>query len=107
MRTREELAWAAGFFEGEGVISQRQKNGRFVAINNTDMEPLLRFQEAVGVGKLRGPYGPYNNGISRKPYWTWSASNFEHRQAVIAMLWPWLSARRKVQMAECVLIIKL
>lgn len=100
MQTREDLAWAAGFFEGEGCVS-RKKPRCFIAINNTDRTMLERFHQAVGVGVLRGPYGPYDNGISKKPYWTWSASNFAHRQAVIAMLWRWLSERRREQVASC------
>ncbi len=100
MRTREQLAWAAGFFEGEGCVS-KGKHSRFIAINNTDLSMLERFHEALGVGVVRGPYGPYANGVSKKPYWTWSASNFEERQAAIAMLWEWLSERRRVQVVAC------
>lgn len=99
---REDIAWAAGFFEGEGCVAKGAKC-KFIAINNTDPEPLARFHAAVGVGRVRGPYGPYNNGISKKPYWTWSAANFEHRQAAIAMMWPWLSERRREQLRDCII----
>ena len=96
--TSEEVAWAAGFFEGEGTVARR-KQGRFIAINNTDVDVLERFHAIVEVGVVRGPYGPYND-LSRKPIWTWSVSNAEGRQHVADLLSPWLSVRRCEQLAD-------
>ena len=54
---REEIAWAAGFFDGEGCFSYIQK-ARYVClrIGQSELEPLERFREAVGLGKIYGPY---------------------------------------------------
>jgi len=50
-----EVAWAAGFFEGEGSITQ--SNGRLVTrLRNTDEEPIYRFASIVKFGEVYGPY---------------------------------------------------
>jgi hypothetical protein len=102
-----ELAWAAGFFDGEGHVSCRPtRNSRsrayrmYVQISQTDPEPLLRFKAAVhGVGVTHGPFMP--KGPQWSPVWTYRANRFEQAQAVLAMLWPFLSGpkRRAAQIA--------
>ncbi len=99
---REELAWAGGLFEGEGTFSDKKRNGRTVAIKAaikmTDLDVLQRFQRAVGVGSISGPYQITTaKGNESKPIYTWAISSFEGTQAVIAMLWPWLQSRRRVK----------
>lgn len=91
------IGWAAGFFEGEGTVSRRA-GSHFIAINNTDLHSLERFHAAVGVGRVRGPYGPYN-ALSKKPHWTWSACKKGDRQVVTDLLGPLLSDRRIEQLA--------
>ena len=67
MTDTHELAWAAGFFDGEGSVSyQRQcrkshsRAQRVISIDifqtSGNQEVLERFQTAVGVGKVNGPY---------------------------------------------------
>jgi hypothetical protein len=89
-----EIVWAGGLFEGEGCFYYSARSGyRSAQISMTDEEPLRRFHEAVvGVGKLRGPY---ERNLPRKEVWVWSATTFEEVQAVAAMLWPYLSERRR------------
>lgn len=64
-----ELAWAAGFFDGEGYVGFPKENtllrnkkrlyGNFrLAVSQVHREPLDRFLAAVGEGKI---YGPYQN----------------------------------------------
>lgn len=73
-----ELAWAAGFFDGEG--SSYFVNGKYpnISISQTDPRVLERFQRAVG--GVGGVYGPYKN--THKPVYQYNAS---HRKAVEAM----------------------
>jgi hypothetical protein len=55
----EEIAWAAGLFEGEGCITEVDK--RFVAaLKNTDEWVVRRFHDIVERGRA---YGPYASGI--------------------------------------------
>lgn len=99
MRTLAELAWAAGFYEGEGTIVTTSTNkGKSrsirIAINQADIQPLEQFRNFVGLGFVSGPYKKRPN---RKLIWYYQVQRFEHVQALLAMLWPNLSERRKAQ----------
>ncbi|MGH9427147.1 MAG: hypothetical protein ACRD2L_12695, partial [Terriglobia bacterium] len=73
-----ELAWAAGFWDGEGSCGCYQKNdGRTrkasnfylrAAISQKDREVLDRFRAAVELGKV---YGPYSKGTTP---WSWQVA---------------------------------
>ena len=93
-----ELAWAAGFFEGEGTVALNGSAPRLwlpQASAQGIPEVLARFQAAVGgLGSISGPY-VLKNPWSKLPQYRWGLSRFEHVQAVIAMFWPWMSARRR------------
>lgn len=102
MRTREELAWAAGFYDGEGSISISRggtKNQRIrtpipkISITQIDPRVLERFRDAVGLGKILGPYS-YN---CVRIVWFYRVQRFEHVQAIIAMLWPFLGPLKREQ----------
>jgi hypothetical protein len=100
---REELAWAAGFFDGEGHIGVPvQKHGKYGGVNKrlvivlvqTQDGPLERFYAAVGVGKLYGPYKPRSG---QSPYKQLHINTFQDVQHAVCQLWPWLSAPKKAQ----------
>jgi hypothetical protein len=92
---RHELAWAAGFFDGEGWANAVAQDGRrtrqpHAQINQSDNDGipvvLARFHEAVGVGRIGGP--------EQKPgradrYW-WIASSRSDVDHVAGLLNPWL-----------------
>ena len=100
MPTREEeIAWAAGLFEGEGCVTEA--DGRLsLRLNKTDEEIIARFDEIVRFGRV---YGPYQNsqydGHKRKPFWVWMAYGTDAYDA-INLLAPWLSTRRLVRAYE-------
>lgn len=106
---REELAWAAGLFDGEGNIRTASYNKHLKGDSNlhmalrltvaqSDRRVLDRFKEAVGgLGQVLGPYDHMKYGISRKPHFTFQAANFEAAQAIIAMLYPFLSPVKREQ----------
>lgn len=98
--SREDLAWAAGLFEGEGCFSTR-RTGRpdrslTAAIKSIDPDTLPRFQKIVRVGNVTGPHR-YKR---KKPVWYWQVGSFEGVQHVMASLWAWLSARRRARVIE-------
>ena len=105
---REELAWAAGFFDGEGNIRARvdkYHNAFVVQIAQTDRRPLERFQAAVGgIGVIYGPYAPSSR--KTKPHhnlaYAYHTNRFEHTQAVAAMLWSFLSPPKREQARSAV-----
>ena len=105
---REELAWAAGFFDGEGSTSKSTHqtvngNTRYYAkiqLGQVDRRNLERFHKSIGgIGKIRGPVK-----TPTKPRYDWSAGGFEDVQAVIALLWCWLSPAKRDQ-AKGVLLL--
>lgn len=98
----EELAWAAGFFDGEGCIYVARMNKQSNAPRNIHFDiaqihpfVLHRFKKAVGVGKIYGPY--LSKAKNRKPYWRYTLSGFEQCQFAIAALWNFLSPIKRKQ----------
>ena len=99
MITETDVAWAAGFFEGEGCI-KAQKNGRFevLSLNNTDKDVIERFVNIVNYGNLCGPYTTKKKP-TYKPYWSWAVGKKAEVKRILEMFLPYLGKRRK-QRAE-------
>jgi hypothetical protein len=97
MMDTHELAWAAGFFDGEGHIAAA-KHGRQLhfSVSQKDRRALDRFARAVGFGKI---YGPYGNG-ARGYIYSYQAATHEKVQAVVGMLWRWLGPVKREQAAQ-------
>jgi hypothetical protein len=86
-----DIAWAAGFYEGEGCIYTPKKHlGTQLSVAQKESECLERLQMIFRFGTIDPP------GKGNTCY-RWRVTSFERVQAVIAMLWPWLSERRRVQ----------
>jgi hypothetical protein len=96
--SREELAWAAGFFDGEGYAGvNKRSHGKYlrsvITVAQNNLPVLQRFQAAVGgLGNINVT-GPNGNGTQ----WQWRASGTHQLQAVAAMLWHWLSEPKRQQ----------
>lgn len=109
---REQLAWAAGFFDGEGCVLKTyenppRKDGRQAAAIQVSIgqsgiyghELLRRFAIAVGLpGNLYGPRPPAKN--QKLVRYQWEVNGFEKVQAVAAMLWPWLGRVKRAQFGK-------
>lgn len=99
---REDLAWAGGLFEGEGCIAQARRGGRcypHIQLRMTDLDVVRRFADVVKVGRVSAQ--PEKKAEAHhKPSWVWQADGIEAAQAVVAMLWPWLGARRRAVAAS-------
>lgn len=101
------LAWAGGFFTGEGSIGAYHKaptspTGKRPSCSVTQASldggppgSLLRFRAAVDAGAIHGPYAP--RGWSRYPQYRWETSGHVNVERVMRALWPWLDARRRSQ----------
>lgn len=96
----EDLAWAAGFFDGEGhvgaygVDSKRQKNNcrLLVDVAQVRLEPLMRFQSITGLGRIGPPQG--KSGCHHLKVTSQSGVH-----ALYDMLKPWLSVPKLEQFA--------
>ncbi len=101
-----EIAWAAGFFDGEGNIRFNKTNtvapgasksyGTLrLQVAQVHKEPLDRFQRAIGgVGKVYGPYVP--TGTRRKTYHYFIVSG-DKAIAAFHLLRPYLSSIKRSQ----------
>ena len=101
--TPEQVAYAAGLFEGEGSIDRsKHASGKYVyprlQIAMVDREPLDRFQSIMG-GRLHGPYKHRRRKGSQKwkVYWKWSVNGWADFDRVMILMRPWLSPRRLAQ----------
>lgn len=108
-----EVAWAAGFFDGEGNVSVTNKrlNSRtiMVQIGQVDREVLDRFKAAVGgVGNVNGPYDRTRSSgnPNHRPYFQYSCSNKDGVQHIIDTLWPYLSSPKREQIEHCIDVVR-
>ena len=91
------LAWAAGFWDGEGHVSARRATatgGRQIKaqITQKDRRVLDTFTTVTGLGKIypKRAYGWYSWNLARRK---------EVRQ-LAAMLWPWLGEMKREQFIQ-------
>ena len=99
-RDPEDIAWAAGLFEGEGCFLSSTRKGRYryasACLNMTDEDIIERFYRVVGVGTVIGPFQRGTN----KPKWEWKAQRHQDVEEVALLFEPWLGPRRLVQAAS-------
>lgn len=107
-REELELAWGAGFYDGEGcTTTQRLKGygpGRdeeylylSLQVVQCDREPLDRWVSVFG-GTVQGPYGGNDR---HRPRYRWTATG-RKAAAILARLWPYLSAPKRRQIVRVI-----
>ena len=100
---REELAWVAGFFDGEGCCTFKtngNKNGyerkyAIITVSQVDPEVLEKCRRITGLGQVGGQYKPKQPNC--QPSYRWRIQKFEEVQACIAMIWEWLGTKKREQ----------
>jgi hypothetical protein len=90
MPTTAELAWVAGFLEGEGSFCGGKAGQITVSAVQVQAEPLVRIQRLVG-----GHLYQYINNHGRA-YFRWTL-NGTHAIGLTFTLFTWLSPRRRAQ----------
>ena len=107
-KTKEiELAWAAGFFDGEGNCSYFDVPSKYseksyaritLQIAQTDRRVLDRFGLAVGYpGRVNGPYK--HNNPNAKDYFTYTLANLMVVHTIEQLL-PYVSEVKRLQMEK-------
>jgi hypothetical protein len=108
VRTEQDVAWAAGIFDGEGststyltkpnkiprrqmAVSQGGLPGQMPAV-------LTRFKGIVGVGNVTGPY--------RDGLYYWKTTRKDAVDLVGALLWPYLGGVKRRQFAVAAVHMK-
>ena len=90
-----DLAWAAGFFDGEGCTTGTECQQ--MSVTQSDLEPLERLQRIFhGWGSIRLK-NDHHNPMTTKPCWAWHVSAFEQFQQVLALMWPYLGTAKREQ----------
>lgn len=91
-----DLAWAAGFFDGEGWAAFQDRGTR-ARINQAgpDGVPqvLLKFQRIVGVGRIDGPL--LKEG--KQPLYYWEATSRADVAHVAELIGPWLCPVKRAE----------
>lgn len=94
--TRENLAWAAGFFEGDGsvgVYSDGSPHGHLQICQKVP-EALETFRDIVGTGAIRFH--------KSRNYHVWQEGRKRATYAVAVALYPWLSNRRQERIRDLI-----
>ncbi len=97
-----DLAWAAGFFEGEGTTSvlkaQRDKYAYLrMSVSQKDPELLYKFQNIFKVGKV------YKN---KRGVHSWDCYRQSEVFVVLEALLPYFGSQKTKQANEAVLYVK-
>ena len=92
-----DIAWAAGFYEGEGSVQRNNKTpgSPGVQIAQKDPAPLLWLRERFG-GSVR----EYTRNSDGRAYYKWWLSGTRAR-GFLFTIFSLLSARRRGQIKEC------
>jgi hypothetical protein len=96
-RTAEDIAWAAGLFEGEGSLWTAGRTGIRASVSMTDRDVVERFCAIVGSGRVRPlpPRQPHHT-----PQYRWEIARVEQVRELIALFRPWLGDRRRLRADE-------
>lgn len=108
MSRAHELAWCAGFFDGEGWITIQRRNSKVngntyeghylrIGINHVAPEPLQFLQSVLG-GVFKYDISSEKqqaDGCKRKPRYKWHASTSEAAE-IIKQLLPYMRNKNKV-----------
>jgi hypothetical protein len=98
--SRENIAWCAALFEGEGCINITPRTV-ILKLGMTDEDVVRRFHKLIGIGKVSNPI--YHKTVAHyKPHWDWYATGSEKVQAILAAFWPFLGARRQARAVEAI-----
>lgn len=103
MSVAHELAWCAGFFDGEGYVTIQRRQVKYkdkiyqghylrIGINHVAPEPLLEMQRMFG-GKIE-KQNPDKVVGNRKPRHRWTLSTETAKTALIRMM-PYFKNKNK------------
>ena len=95
--TREEIAWVAGFMEGEGSFNGSSRSFE-VSAYQSDIEPLEKLQKIMG-GTIYKVKARSNRNINTKESYSWRATG---RVALVTVMYLYdhLSEKRRNQIEQ-------
>lgn len=107
MWSREDVAWAAGVFEGEGFVGtydyRSHRPSWMMSVEMTDEDVVRKLHRVIGLGKVYGPIERKNGaGAGWLPTWKWQLARRDQIYAVCAALFPFMGKRRRARMAQAI-----
>jgi hypothetical protein len=106
MSRSHQLAWAAGFIDGDGFITIQNRKTKYkdkiytgtylrVGACQAHLTPLEKLQDIFG-GSIRPKNcGPNPHGYNRKQQWVWTLSTDQAKEALEQLL-PYLVHKKEV-----------
>lgn len=101
---REQLAWTAGFFDGEGYIHFRtseKSDNLMLAVDQVDTRVLERVRHNLRCGNINGPYKGY--AAHHQDRYSFRIHGFEQVQQAVCFMWPWLGPVKRAQAKEALI----
>src|ERR1700744_662652 len=100
-----DIAWAAGLFEGEGSVRYEGKRQHtlYLSMGSADKDVIDRFVAIVG-GHVKGPY----RGQGRKTpahyklMYQWQMAGLRQVTEILDAFWPYLGERRRAKAADSI-----
>lgn len=89
-----DIHWLAGYLEGEGSFGYKDWSPR-ITFQTTDFDVARH----AGVLLRRGPRGPLQRGLTRKPIW-YTAAHGQRAAEWMMTLYVLLGARRQVSIRD-------
>lgn len=96
--SRENLAWAAGLFDGEGCIHQMPTGQIELRLKMADEDVVRRFAAIVGAGVVS--QGEHPKKLNHRQMWTWRCSRRIDTMPILYALYEWLGDRRQAKIRE-------
>lgn len=97
MTRDQEIAWAAGLFEGEGSWSLKERRRCLrLQLSTTDKDVLESFRNIVGAGRI---IDRHERRPNRKRLWGWYVERGE-AERVADLLRPFMHQRRRNRLDE-------
>lgn len=101
MTSNTDLAWLAGFIDGEGHFGGRETKGKvnayyitcYLSISQKDPQLLYKVQRIVGAGSVNGPYLIQ----TRFTIYSYRYTGYKNLRLLLPQIWPYLGIPKKQQ----------
>lgn len=102
MASKEEIAWAAGLFEGEGCITRKTNSKTMVLkLLMTDRDVVERLLSIAGAGSFYV--------VQRPPpllqAYQWQCAEADKVEELLLLWMPWLGSRRRARAEEALRVL--
>ena len=99
--TKEEVAWFAGLFEGEGSLSRNRPNPNSswrMSLKMADRDIISRIKEIFGGKMYDEPHHHINP--NHKDLFLWQLSTQKEISDIVIAIYPFMGKRRQAKMDE-------